>query len=579
MSILDGFYSLAANINKVTDSQEDTEQQGIVSPLLPELKLDMDDAELLALSKKWIQRYEPYEKEIRSKQDENENYWKGIHFNPEHNSDRPMADNLIFQSLETFLPVATSRTPEPVVLTDNTAEGEALSDKVQKMLIYVADILKFRLKLKQVMRFWALYYLGVGKVGWDVDTNDVTIKILRPQKLILDPTAAIEENEYTGDYIGEYKKDTAEQLIAKFPKHKSYITSLVKGNLGTEVQYIEWWTNEYVFWVLKDVVLDKAKNPHWNYEGEETVMDEYGEEVTRKVKGSNHFKHPKMPYIFLSVYNLGMQPHDVTGLIEQNLSLQDLINKRMRQIDKNADATNGSIAVSGDAFTKDQAAQVDTAARKGNTFYVPTGNVNNAIARISAPPLPNFVAESMYDYRNQLLGIFGVTGITSQGIADEKTVRGKIIVRGQDTERIGGGITEYLEQFSDSCYNWFVQLFYVYYDEKHVASVIGNERAREFIELQKSDLNRALQVSVKEGSTVPRDALTRRNEAVDLATAGLLDPITLYERLDFANPRDAAEKLIRFKGDPTSLLMGQGQGAMPQEQPQNDNVLSNVPIQ
>lgn len=585
MGLLDGFYSLAAKINKVKDAPEEELNQGAVSPLLPELQLDLDDDELVSLKKKWLSRYEPYQKEIAAKQEENENYWKGKQFSPDiPDAKRPLSDNLIFQSLETFLPIATSRSPEPVVTSDNTPEGEDLADKVSKMLVHLADILRFKLKLKQVMRFWSLYYLGVAKVGWDFDSNDITVKVIRPQKLILDPTACIEECYYTGEYIGEYKKEIASDLVVRFPNKKEFITDLVDGKMGTEVQFIEWWTRKYIFWSLNDEILSKAKNPHWNYDEEKTVIDEYGVEQKDLVRGSNHFENPEMPFIFLSVFNLGTQPHDVTNLIEQNLALQDLINKRMRQIDKNADATNGSIAVSGDAFSKEEAAQVDHAARSGKTFWVPTGDVNSAINRISAPPLPPFVAESLYDYRSQLLNIFGVTGVTAQGISDEKTVRGKIIVKSQDTERIGGGITEYLEQFADMTFNWFVQLMYVYYTEEHAASVIGRERAREYITLKNSDLNRKLMVSVKEGSTIPKDSMTRANQAIDLASANLMDPISMYEAMDFPNPREMAEKLVTFQTNPQALLGGQMQPqmaptapAVPTEAPP-ENILNQVPI-
>ncbi len=580
MGLLDGAISLAANINKTKDPEK-TLEQGVVSPLLPELELEMSDEELSSLQKKWLARYEDYYKTVSEKQTTNEEYWLGNQHDGEIIKEkRPLVDNLIFQALETFLPIATARKPEPVTTSDNTTEGELLADRVNKMLKHLSDVLKLKLKLKQSVRFWSLYYLGVVKVGWDVTTNDITLKAIRPQKLILDPNATVEECDYTGEYIGEYKKETASNLVERFPAKAKYISNMVNEKMGTEIQFIEWWTNKYTFWTVKDEVLGKTKNPHWNYDETKKVVNEYGVEIDDEVRGSNHFENPQMPYVFLSVFNLGLHPHDDTTLIEQNLALQDLINKRMRQIDKNADATNGSIAVSGESFTKEQASQVDRAARKGSTFYVPTGNVNNAIARISAPPLPNFVAESLGDYRNQLMNVFGVTGVTAQGIASEETVRGKILVRGQDAERIGGGVTEYVEQFADNIFNWFVQLMYVYYTEEHSASVIGAERAREWITIKNSDLNRKLLVSVKEGSTIPKDPLTQRNEAIDLWGANAIDPITLYEKLDFPNPKEAAEKLVQWQTNPQGILGGAAPGLVPPgPQSAESALLSEVPLQ
>jgi hypothetical protein len=54
------------------------------------------------------------------------------------------------------------------------------------------------------------------------------------------------------------------------------------------------------------------------------------------IKGINHFASPRKPFILLSIYNLGAQPVDVTSNITQNLANQDLINKRIKQIDRYA---------------------------------------------------------------------------------------------------------------------------------------------------------------------------------------------------------------------------------------------------
>jgi len=51
MSILDGFLSLGKRKNKDTVSDEQIE--GVASEQLPELELDMTDAELTALTQKW----------------------------------------------------------------------------------------------------------------------------------------------------------------------------------------------------------------------------------------------------------------------------------------------------------------------------------------------------------------------------------------------------------------------------------------------------------------------------------------------------------------------------------------------
>ena len=127
------------------------------------------------------------------------------------------------------------------------------------------------------------------------------------------------------------------------------------------------------------------------------------------------------------------------------------------------------------------------------------------------------------DTRNRLKDIFGTRGSNPAGIASEDTVRGKIINRSLDTDRIGGGVSEYLEQFADDIYNWFVQLLYVY------------DNAYQF--LPETTPPKVI-ISVKEGSLLPKDSTTIANQAIELGNAGKMALIDMYERLEYPNPKE-----------------------------------------
>lgn len=561
--LLEGYFSLSAPENKVKGEKENIEG---TSQLIDELELTMQDSELIELKNKWEAKWENNEevKALKDKQKINEKYYLGDHWDPSTET-VPLADNLIFQATETFLPFVTRQSPEPIVEADNTPEGQDLCMRVKKTLMFQADRQKLVMRLQTAVRFWSLYLLGVAKVGWDMQKNDIKTVVIRPQKLILDPDATVENCVYMGEYIGEYREDAASDLILRFPKQKEFITGEVQNKMGTQMKYIEWWTDKYIFWTYKSTVLGKFKNPHWNYDQQSVSVDEYGKEHQETVPGFNHFENPRKPYIFLTVFNLGKHPFDDTSTIHQNIALQDLVNKRLKQIEKNADNTNNGLIISGQYFTKEQAAQVANALETGDTVWVPTGNANEAITRAEAPPLPQFVYESLQDYRNELLNIFGIRGLTPQGTMNEKTVRGKVISQGQDSNR-ASLITDMLEQFADELYNWWTQLMVVYYDEAHFAALIGPQKAAEYITLIKSDINRKLTITVKEGSMLPKDELTKANQAIDLFQAGALDPISLYEALDFPNPQEAAQRLIMWKTNPMGLV-GQ-QPTQPQPQPE-----------
>lgn len=566
--LLDGFLSLVKGTNTHKGS-EDEEYEGVLSPQTDELELPMSDEELLQLTKGWENSWNNSEvkKTWEAVSDEVEKYWKGEQFFS-LGEDRPLQDNAIFEAAETFLPQSTRRNPEPVVTLgyreQRTPENEVIARTFKNRLAELADTLKLRLKMKRVARYWLVYLIGAAKVGWSDTIQDITVKVIRPKKLIFDPSATIDEDGYHGEYLGERRKLKASVMAKMIPKKQGLISKLVNSKMGTGLSFTEWWTDEYYCWTIGDEVLLKQKNPHWNYDQEEAVtetVDEYGQPVQTPVpavRGINHFPTPRIPYVFLSVFNLGKQPIDDTGLIPQNLSTQDLINKRLRQIDKNADKMNGGLAVSGDAFTKEQATQAGEALRKGGVIYVPTGNPNNVVAHHQQQGLPSDVFNQLQDTRIRLKDVFGVRGLTTAGIQSDKTVRGKILNKAVDTDRIGGGITEYLEQFADDVYNWFVQLMFVYYPN-----------------LQGVQLPKLI-ISVKEGSLLPKDTASEAQQAMELAMAGKMSLVDLYKKLEDPNPEEKAANVwlevnaphILYQKDPRIMQAMQMMQQQAQQQQQ-----------
>ena len=601
MSILNTIKSVASlgqDVNKISEERKDKDE-GVVSDFLEEFKIDMSDDDLIELSKKWEKSW----KEVYEGGENNDNggleqrqkrcveYWKGKNSSSLETElgikTEGSGDNLIFEALETFLPIATKQNPEPMVNADNTENGVKLADKIKKVLIYQSGMTRLNLKItiKQAVRNWALKFVGAVQIGWSGVEDDMDIEVVRSEQLILDPNGFIKRGEYIGEFIGRLKRDTAKNLIIRFPKQKESIEKKCNGKLGTKLNYKEFWTDEYVFWKLNDIILAKIRNPHWNYEEEvkEPVMtvDEDGNEIqdytengdeiytTTTVPGANHFVKPKKPFVLLSIFNLGDKPYDETSLIEQNIPNQDKINKRSKQIDKNIDNINSGWVVSGDAgFSEAQASRAVGALQKGGVVYVPKGNPNALIGKITGDGLPADVYNERQDARNELRGVFGITGLQPQGTQNEKTVRGKIIQKTADVDRIGGGVSEYIELFSSKIYDWLIQMMYVYYDEEHSFPILGKDGTQDWITIKNSDINTKLVVSVKEGSLIPKDSLTKSHLAIDLWGAGALDPLSLYEYLEFPDPRKMVEKLIQWNENPMGLIGKEGANTVGGEMPQ-----------
>lgn len=579
MALLDGFVSLlGGSPNQVKGGEED-HQQGVIDRLVPELRYEEDDKTLLERARTWKAAYEKYEGPIKDIQKENERYWLGQHYEAaDYKTSKPPQENRIFSDVESFLPIATRQNPEPLVSGGDSEEGSKLAEKSSKMLSYQADIQKLKLKVKKATRFWLLYLVGVVKVGWDLEQNDIKTSVIRPQKIIFEVDSTIEDGKYTGKYLGEYRDAEAGDLIEQFPDKAKEINKITEKKKGTKIGFIEWWTDEYVFWTLEEkLVLGKMKNPHWNYEEEveetdvlgNTLYDEYGEVSKKSVQLRNHFKAPKMPYIFLSVFNLGKRPHDDSNLIQQVIPTQDRLNDRNKQIDRNVRDMNGGAVVSGDFFTQQEAHSVANAIKNGKTVWVPQGNVHDAFMRQTGIAMPPDVYQNLLDMRQQMDNLFGIHGTSRGERTGPETLGGRILLKSADTDRISF-VSDYIEQFVDDIFNYWLQMMYVYYSEEHVGNILGDESAQEFVRLSRSDFQQqasittedgeakqediSLLVSVREGSLIPKDPLIKRNEAVDLFKMGAIDPITLFERLDFPDPRGTAKKLFIWQSNPQALF-------------------------
>lgn len=554
MGAIKGVMNLFSSVNK-----EGGMSEGSNPTPTNEYESTLDDTDILKLTSQRKRDYSVYYTPIEKSQALAFGYWVGAQKSEEFNvSDtlgnrKDLVDNLIFEAVETFLPIATRANPDPLVTADPSEIGQKIAHDIKCALVDWADNAKLRRKLARATRNWTWGRIGVVKIYWDVFTKSIKIDVINPKRMIFDKDGYIDEGGiFVGEYEGEKKKASAEKLCEMFPAKTKEIMEKAKGKKGTKLEYYEWWDKgkDLYFTMDDNLVLGKFKNPNWNYDGNIKEIDpETLSEVEIEVQGTNHLKERTSPYRYLSIFSTGLQPHDETSLILQNISLQDEVNTTGRQIAKNVSGMNNGMVVSGKAFTEDQAAQAASALRRGVAIRVPNGDVREAVQRFPAPALPSDVFNHLNDMRGEIKNIFGTSGSTPQGLKGTETVRGKVLVNQMDSSRIGGGITEQLEQLADSIYNLVVQFMFVYYDEEHFITTAGQVAGTELITLKNADfpLLKTLSITVKEGSLVPKDPLTQRNEAVDLWSQGAIDPLSLYKKLDFPDPVQATQQLILWQ--------------------------------
>ena len=546
--------------------------EGEAGERIDALSLDLSDEALLKIRNDYEAKYAPYESKMKTIWERNEESYLGKKKDGQWlHPDGPSAANLQFEAEETFLASAMAKNPEPVVWADNTEEGNAIAKAVKTMLSFHSDQLVLRRKLALMVRQWSIYHLGVLKYGWSTvediadgnDIGDIEVSNRRVKNFVFDPEGYVDAY---GDFIGglgERIDTTAEKLIEMFPDHEDYITSQVEGKMGTKVIYTEWWSadNTFTFITFKEKVLDKNRNPFFNYpqaavnpmDGQPLLDPETQEPVLEA--GNNHFGSPKKPYTFLSVFSLQEQPHDITGLIEQNIANQRKITARSTQIDYNVEASNNGYAYSEENFNQETAKQAAGARAKGNPILIPAGGpIDRAIMPLPAQDLPGGIFAELEITKSDLRSSWGIQGITAEPEDADQTARGMILNASHDSTRIGGGIGDAIEQVADSAFNWMTQLYTVFYDTEHFAAVMGSAKAVEYVTLSNADLNRQLVVSVSPDSLKPKDETTEINMAQALFDKGAIGPKTLLKILDFPDPEESAADGVLYQMDPMAYM-------------------------
>ncbi len=544
-----------SDTNKVTATGQ-VEMEGVTGEKFEILDLPMKDEELLKLRDEWEGAYAPYEGKILPIFKRNLRSYLGR--NPKTGElledDAPAAANLQFEAEETFLAAALAEEPDPVVYSDNTDQGNEIAQTVKTMLQFHADQLILRRKLAIMVRQWSIYQLAVLKHGWDPKINDVSVENRKIQDFIFDPEGFVDAFGDFSSWLGERITVTANVLIDLFPDHEAYIRLIVDDKLGTKVTYTEWWNDDYCFTTFKKKVLEKHKNQYFLYPEPAEGVDENGDEAQTKPR--NHFATPKKPYTFLSVFSLQERPHDITGLIEQNIQNQNKVSKRTEQLDANLSQSNNGIAFSEDNFNQETAKQASNALMFGvGKVLVPPGKpINEAIVRIPAPNIPTGFFEELEKSEDHLRASWGVQGIASQEQKSDTTARGMILNQGRDTSRIGGGIGDAVEQVAKNVFNWLVQMYVVFYDEPHFAAVMGIGKAVEYAQLSSEDIDRQLIVSVSPNSMKPKDEVTQMNQAIELFQMKAIGPKTLLEVLNFQNADESAGDGVLYAIDPQAYL-------------------------
>lgn len=561
----------------MNESNEALPQEGerdIYNPLT----LNMTDEEVAdAIGKRvsdgekfWNETYD-----LKKNRETNFKYWNGEYYDKKslHNHQVPYQNNRVFIAAETLIPLINSKPAQPVVIpAKNDDISRENAKNIQNVLLAKYEDQYLKTKFMEVTRHLVMgMRLGVMKYRWNNEiglltkdgdrTGDCWTDVLQPEKVVLDAEA---DNPEDVPFIGEYLNDTAEGLMYRFGDKKDQIMQELgvqnglKFPMSKRVTYVENWFSyfdkskqekkEAVAWKMRNLVLDKMKNPNWNYD--ETELDKDGELI------SLNFHHrPMKPYVLFNHLNTGKYVIDDTSLMDQARIQQDIVDKRGRQIVENADQANAGIV-----FDK-QKIKPETMAKligDPNEKIGVDGDVNSAVSRLPQNMLPPYVLDDRNRAEGAIDDLFGVHAPIKGGEADSPTLGQEVLSQRSDLSRTQTLATA-IENGADRLYKGLVQLMKIYYDDVRDVRYTGPDGNTQFIPFSRDSIEYGVKVRVKTGSLLPDDPVSKAQETIKLAA--ILDPLSMGEGLSKQDPKDFGKRLMLYRMAPDQYLqeyLGQG---------------------
>ncbi len=541
------------------------------SIVLNKPNINTSDNDLITISTQWMLEAEPFHAYLKRIQNINEQYYFGNQTLkgsvPGDLSDA--VQNQIFMGIETAVPIITANPPQFIVEPPEDAEVSGdYAYTLQKILGMLYETLDIRSKGEFLIRTMVIYRFGVWKPYWDYKKNNVNVRAIRPQRLYI-PKYGMTEGELP--YVIEAIDMTYDEIRDQFgeEKFKIFLNSrgvdYAEGEKGSQTSptnplnaparvkgtatIYEYWTTDMVFWKYGGMIMDKMINPHFDFENIER----------------NHFDIPRIPYIIASIFKLGNSVVGDTDLVTQTIPIQDVINVTTRTITNNAiKMGNGTWLVDSDIMTEEEARNKLTNAPGLVVWGSEVANVNK-LRRDAPPAFPEYIYTLKVTAEKAFDNIFGTHSTTRGERGSPETLGGRLLLKQADLGRMDLVVREY-ERCVALLGEWFVQLMKLNFAEKRTFRIYG-ETGLEFVSLAPAMIERGIRVIVKSGTTLPTDELSKRREAIELWQQGALDPVTLYERLKFPNPEEAAQKLLAWKKGQLEMQASVAEGATPAVQP------------
>jgi hypothetical protein len=533
-------------------------------------ELKVSDDELLSYIRKPYHDSEAYwEKEfnLESVRKKNMNLWLPEHWKNkdiyDYQEENLYQDPKIFTSVETIISVVNARIPTTDVMPAQDSDvSKQLAKDLSKTLFAHADkhrtIDLFRIAVRNLL----IKRIGFVKLRYDAAIDDIVPEAIAPEDIIVDKDAVW--GSVPRFIAQKIKNKTGEELLSMFPGKEQTIYEMFgvkrrdsKGNLvaykaqmAKKKDILEVWFTyqEEGKWVSAVVfcdedfryVLDKMRNPNWNYEEEENSL-------------SNFLDYPMPPFIPVNYLNDGSSYIDLTSMVEQAAPLQMILDRRGFQIMENADQAGSGLVFNTQMIDKSDIAKLTGSPDERIGVM---GSVRDAVARVAPPPLPSYVLEDKMDARKAIDNIFATHEVTRGEKSGNRTLGQDRMQREQNYTRMDD-IARAVERSVDHYNKYLVQMMKVYYTEDHYFKATGEDGQFDFLVMRSDMIEDGIDLRVTAGSTLPINRQQQLENMESLVQLQMIDPLTVYEVLAGGNlpsPNKILERYMMFRTDPMTYM-------------------------
>ena len=454
------------------------------------------------------------------------------------------------------------------------------------------------LNMKETVRMGLrnLYFsrLIVVKAFWNPLINDFDFRSISPLNVRVGKYARKEQDS---EFVIEEIEDNLCSLVERFPKKKEelmkkfgfYGDDGVKKMYITnpDVKYKEAWIQDYVIFKLDNIILDKIKNPYWDWDGvliteaeEQQLNESEGDarrnlmqqikleqsarqqapaevpaegmtelmgEVNEETKPYyfNFFDNPRKPYIWATIFNNENTPIGRTDMITLSAELQRGIDKRKMDIDENCELVNGFLKVDSSVMPKADAERI----RFETKGIIWGKGVGNGVVREMGTPLPAFVHEDMLDSRSEIDNIMAASSAFRGERQGQETKAGRIALIQQSQQRLNE-LVQVVDFVSQEMFSWGMQLAKTRYTEYHYSKWMGKEGAREVLELIQDDFEDGSEVTIIAGKTLPVDDEFKFEQAQNDVLNGFISPVDYLDIAQYDNSKELAKNAVKYKINP-----------------------------